>query len=230
MTGVHNFSDRKKWIFNNITNKGTLLDVGCNEGGGLLFYSKKAIRSFGIDISQEFIKTAKQKNHKINFKCEGIEKTSFKKGFFDTIILGDVLEHTSNEVVVLREINRIIKKNGELIITVPMKGLFSFLDIENMIFVAKTLLGKPVNWHKHYSIKELEALFEKTGFETTKTHPNSLFLSPLSYLMEYAFNLLFKQKNRFTAKLVLEMRDIDCKIDYGFLSYNLFVKAKVKPI
>jgi len=230
---MHGLTDRKRWIFDNITKKGILLDAGCMQGGGTFFYSKKATKSFGIDAYSEFIKIAKKSYPKIEFKTEKIEKTSFTDNYFDVIILGDVLEHISNENAALKEIKRIIKKDGELIITVPKKGLFSFIDIDNLILLAKKILRKTKNrpgyddWHKHYSTKELKTILGNHGFKITKKYSNSLLLFPLASFVEYFSNLLFN-KNNFFKKLALKMKDFDSKINYGFLAYNLFIKAKLE--
>jgi SAM-dependent methyltransferase len=47
------------------------------------------------------------------------EKTSFSDGFFDGIVLAEVIEHLFEDHLALQEINRILADNGTLVITVP---------------------------------------------------------------------------------------------------------------
>ncbi len=47
------------------------------------------------------------------------EKTPFPDGSFDGIVLAEVIEHLFEDAVALKEINRLLTKNGTLVITVP---------------------------------------------------------------------------------------------------------------
>lgn len=76
----------------------------------------------------------------INPEALAISRCKFKKlwdlnnlplpypdDFFDTVILSDVIEHMENDVEILKEMHRILKNGGRVIITVPA---FSFLYSE----------------------------------------------------------------------------------------------------
>lgn len=101
-----------------------ILDFGCGPGKLLYLLSQKKIRLnlFGCDINKEIINFNKKeyKNKNINFSLVKEDfKTIFEDSFFDFVFLLDVVEHISEPNKFLKEINRIIKKGGKLIINTP---------------------------------------------------------------------------------------------------------------
>jgi len=55
-----------------------------------------------------------------NFVQQSItERTPFEDGYFDGVVLGDVLEHLFDDYVALNEVHRILKDDGVLVVTVP---------------------------------------------------------------------------------------------------------------
>ncbi|GEM_PF-1060972 len=91
---------------------GKILDVGCGTGYHLDFLIKNGLDVVGIDNSEEMIKRSKHKI--INAPAE---KIPFPSEIFDTILC---MFSTMNllEERALREMNRVLKSNGKLIISV----------------------------------------------------------------------------------------------------------------
>lgn len=96
--------------------KPKILDVGCGTGRSLEEF-KKIGTVFGLDNSSEALKYCKKRGLK-NLILGSAEETHLQSGYFDVITLLDVLEHT-DDVKTLKEMQRILKKNGIIIITVP---------------------------------------------------------------------------------------------------------------
>lgn len=80
---------------------------------------------YACDISENAInflnKKIKEKNIKnIKIKLQNLnDKLNYKENMFDCVISGEVLEHLENPSKFLKEIKRILKNNGKLIITTP---------------------------------------------------------------------------------------------------------------
>ena len=93
--------------------KGKVLDIGCRKGF-IQKYLPKDCKYYGVDFI-DYSKYIK------NFTKLDVSKNKipFKKESFDTIILGEVLEHVINEELLLTECRRVLKKKGLLIISVP---------------------------------------------------------------------------------------------------------------
>lgn len=102
-----------------------LLDVGCHAGTmGLALRDGKAVKVIGIDTDLEALKVAKTRLE--NAFIGSIEETGWveriqEKGYtsFDTILFGDVLEHTRNPDLILREAASLLKHNGNIIVSIP---------------------------------------------------------------------------------------------------------------
>ena len=96
-----------------------LLDIGCGEGTFAELAQKKFIYVYGMDLCFKALKSAYNKNIQVvkgNLNKEGI---SFQNGSFDAVTCLDVIEHVFDPVALLIEINRVLKKNGILILTTP---------------------------------------------------------------------------------------------------------------
>ncbi len=93
-----------------------ILDIGCGTGKNVEELSKFGL-VFGIDNSKQAIDFCRQRGLK-NLKLCQADKTGFPKGFFDAVTLLDVLEH-ADDMKVCKEVHRILKPGGVVIITVP---------------------------------------------------------------------------------------------------------------
>lgn len=142
-------------------NRSKILDVGCGTGKNLEVFSKFG-NVWGIDNSNEAIIFCKRRGLKKVVKGN-IEKMPFKKNSFNAITALDVLEHV-NDSKALIEINRVLKKGGILIITVPaFSWLWSKWD--------------EILFHKRrYTDKSLRKVLQENGFKVNKISYSYSFL------------------------------------------------------
>lgn len=224
---------RGKLIYNWMPyNIGKILDIGCASGYYPLYYSEKCKKIFGVDPNENLIKKAKLDYPEIDFRIGAAENLPFKDKTFDLVIIGDVLEHVDDENKSLNEIYRVMKKEGILILTSPHKGLFSFMDIDNYSWHYRNFFGiktnKPgyQNKHRHYSLKDLEDLFQNK-FEILSCYRSSLFLLPFILNLRLLIRHIFGEKTEIKIKPYLnKIMDFDFSIQYGKLSYCIGIKAR----
>ena len=105
------------------------LDLGCGEGRHCFgAYMSENIDVFGFDMSLSDVSKAKtnfdQFNEKkssksCNFGVADAKKLPFKDNTFDYIVCSEVLEHIIDYQSALSEINRILKPQGKLAVSVP---------------------------------------------------------------------------------------------------------------
>ena len=94
--------------------EGKLLDFGCGAKPYQILFSN--IESYiGIDIENE---GHDHKNEKIDLFYDG-ENIPFDNETFDSILSSEVLEHVPNIDGCLKEIKRVLKSNGKILLTVP---------------------------------------------------------------------------------------------------------------
>ena len=103
---------------------GKVLDVGCGRGA-LLHAIKKispSLQLHGCDIDDESFKL-----DDVKFKIVNLNKgISYEDDYFDLVCCIEVIEHIENPFLLVREISRILKKDGILIISSPnVENIFS---------------------------------------------------------------------------------------------------------
>ncbi|WP_261842348.1 class I SAM-dependent methyltransferase [Aliamphritea ceti] len=128
---------------------GRVLDVGCGIGDFLTFCDGR-IDAHGVDINENNVKFCQQKGFKSAVINNGI--IPFENGFFETIILDNVIEHIDEPSQLLSEFERITAKGATVIVGVPcLKGFNSdpdhkvFYRWENLVEVFVSFGFSPVN-------------------------------------------------------------------------------------
>lgn len=160
-------------LFTNLP-KGKVLDLGCGEGD----YAKR-LKDLGFNVIAGDIDIARFRyKNEIEFKhCDITKEVPFPADYFDYVLLMEVIEHLRNPYVVMPEINRIIKKNGSLILSTPnilnLKSRFRFLAEGAYEYFKEPPLDqiknpKEVISNLHlvpYRYQELEYLLSAAGFK-----------------------------------------------------------------
>ena len=106
-------------------NPSAILDVGCASGW---FLSQMAVKypkasCTGIDVYKDGVEYGKKKYKKLNLTVSDAHKMPFEKDSFDTVVCAEVLEHVVNPREVLKEIRRVLKKEGVAVIEMDTGNL-----------------------------------------------------------------------------------------------------------
>ncbi len=96
-----------------------ILDVGCGTGATLSALSKFGDAQ-GVDVSEEAVRFCAARN--LTAKLHPVEHLQFPDSAFDVIAALDVLEHTDDDLIALRELHRVCGEGSLLLITVPAYG------------------------------------------------------------------------------------------------------------
>lgn len=111
----------KKWA-NDARNKNVFLDVGGGVGNWAFHFSKEYEKVIVLDISKEALKEIPEKEF---IKLHGsATKIPLKSNSVDCILLADVFEHIlpKDLNLLMNELNRILRKNGLIIIYTTQYG------------------------------------------------------------------------------------------------------------
>jgi ubiquinone/menaquinone biosynthesis C-methylase UbiE len=145
-----------------------ILDVGCASGWFLSKLEKEFPKTtcVGVDIYKDAVTYGKSHYKNISFYCADAHKLPFKNKTFDIIVCCEVLEHVVNVDQVLREMKRVIKPTGKIIVEIDSGN-----TLFKLIWFWWTNLRHGV-WrdaHLHmFNIRILENLFIKNGFKVKK--------------------------------------------------------------
>ncbi|OHB75302.1 MAG: hypothetical protein A2Z34_09610 [Planctomycetes bacterium RBG_16_59_8] len=147
---------------------GSLLDIGCGNGESLALMGVpgKFTKVCGVDISGEAIAAARAKG--IDAAVIDLNGASlpFESGSFDCVTILAVLEHLFDPHHVLREIRRVLKEGGTLVINVPNAASFS--NRLRILFGRAPVTSYDPGWdggHLHYfTPRDLKKALREHGF------------------------------------------------------------------
>lgn len=112
-------TDFIKKIFSENQFEGRLLDVGCGIKPYKKIYGNHMSEMIGIDVEQ-----SPHKNNQIDIYYDG-KTIPFDDNYFDFIICTEVLGHAEEPEKLISEMQRVLKKGGHLLLTVPLLQLLN---------------------------------------------------------------------------------------------------------
>ncbi len=153
--------------------EGRILDVGNLGPDGWLHrdiranFTKSSI--VGIDNNEEIAK-------KVNFPNQIIgditKPLPFENDYFDTVYLGEIIEHVWEPRKLLEEVHRVLKKEGVVIIDTP--HVYALIRMIRFFIKGRDFLGEPS--HKiFFTPVILKNLLEKCNFSVIEMVTDSKF-------------------------------------------------------
>ena len=126
------FDIRRKWIFDTISRfvspPAKILEVGCGTGYVSSYLAHKGYVVTGCEYYGEALNLAWPGFEKVQGDAVNLP---FDDNTFDVVCLFDVIEHFQEDLLLLKEAKRVLKKNGIIALTVPaMEELWSYIDEE----------------------------------------------------------------------------------------------------
>ncbi|MDO8638500.1 MAG: class I SAM-dependent methyltransferase [Candidatus Daviesbacteria bacterium] len=102
-----------------------VLDVGCASGTftNQLAQFLPGSKICGVDTYDSAIKFARKKYPYLNFIKADAHKLPFKENSYDLIICYETIEHVVNPLLVLKEMRRVLKKDGMAILAMDSGSL-----------------------------------------------------------------------------------------------------------
>ena len=141
--------------------KNQVLDLGCGEGH-LISLMPNDVSIVGIDISKYALNRAKEtlKDKKnVELKFANAYQTNLPSNYFDKIICSEVIEHVPEPRKIIREVHRLVKDNGLVVVSVPdekriqtIMNVINFLKINKFLHAARD--QKEYDWHLQFSNKK----------------------------------------------------------------------------
>ena len=105
-----------------------VLDIGSGEGGTSFFFSQSN-NVVSYDFSLFRLKLQRQRDQNFSIINGKAEYLPFLNSSFELILLQDVIEHVKEKVLLVKEVKRVLKKDGFIYISTPNKlSLFNILS------------------------------------------------------------------------------------------------------
>ena len=103
-----------------------ILDLGCGTGRHTIYFTERGFEVYGFDFAPEAIKRAKERLRKRGLQAflkvwNARKKFPYQNEFFDGVLVIRVIHHYPTKIIkkIVKEIERVTKKNGYLYIQVP---------------------------------------------------------------------------------------------------------------
>ncbi|MFI3226600.1 MAG: glycosyltransferase [Clostridia bacterium] len=168
--------------FANSAKGGKVLDIGCSQGITPILIGRRGIDVLAIDNDQESIDYAnksllnenKETQDKVEFVCADFLNLDIAEKF-DTVIMGEVLEHLFNPSLFLHKTSQLLKDDGVVLFSVPFginphwdhKRTYYFSDFYSLvsehfnIVNYKFFMGTIAVVARHKSFAKEEIVFDK---------------------------------------------------------------------
>ena len=158
----------KNWDFLGIKGNEKMLEVGFRDGFNLKYLQDKKVDIDGIEVNPDAV------DHAVDLGCKAYEediqmRTHYNDKTFDKISAIDVLEHCFLPENALKEMYRILKDDGRLLIEIPLEKEFN----RNILHGHSTLF---------FNEKKFDKLINSIGFDVTKK--NTMNLSQCFFILE----------------------------------------------
>ena len=219
--------ERIHWICSQVEGS-FVLDIGCSQGIVSILLGREGFVCTGIDIEKKAINYALKElkkeeeftRQRVKFILGDATQLEFEDNVFDTVILGEIIEHFTHPEKILHEAKRVLKEGGKVIITVPF-GLNSHPDHKKTYFPI-SFLETVRPFFKTVTIDTIHNYIIYTGRKSS--HYNSDILSPKEILNE----VLAVQKK-------VEDRSIQQELNYEnnlkkFVEENRRLNQKINQI
>lgn len=156
--------------------KHPILDIGCGDGfvAKVVLSNRKGKFDVGIDMNEDEIYFARKSGSYKKVIVGTVYNLPFKDESFETVFSNSVVEHIPDLNRALSEMSRVLKKDGQFIITVPTPYLtkyligYNFFASYKLMSLAK-LYGRLFNSQfKHYNLlthKQWEKLLKKKSLK-----------------------------------------------------------------
>ena len=189
------------------------IDLGSSGNSLLCFLDNIAHKSF-YDIAnlplRQYID--EKKWHPL---CGDIINLPYRDETFDFLSALDVLEHIKNDEIAVAEINRVLKKNGHAVITVPHRMKYY------------TNQDRLIGHYRRYELSQIITLFEKYNFKNIKifgvygrlmkiadiqsTNPEKIEENILKLRYKYETNVAFRKLWNIIVSFLSKFMKLDAK-------------------
>lgn len=142
-----------------------ILDIGCG-AGGMLGLLQRYGEVAGLDVDHEYLAFCRERGFP-NVLCGSGYELPFGDGRFDLVSLFDTLEHIPEEVAALREVRRVLRPGGLVLISVPA---YQWLWSQN---------DRIAHHCRRYTRGRLERALRDAGLEVVRSSYFNTLLLPL---------------------------------------------------
>ncbi len=146
-----------------------ILDAGCGSGRNMIELARHGTVT-GVELSETSVCLAREREAG-EVIAGSVLEMPFEADRFDLAASLDVIEHLEDDLAALRELRRVVKPGGALLVTVPAyQWLWSGHDEVN-------------HHHRRYTRRSLQRVAEEAGWRQARTTYFNSLLLPAAILL-----------------------------------------------
>jgi SAM-dependent methyltransferase len=190
-----------KFMRDHLTPGAAVADLGCGHGTLLheLCLRYPQLKLSAVDLSPVLVNNTRQRVPDADVRVADIEALPFPDRTFDAAFATEVMEHLPDPVTALREIRRVLKPGGWLLVSLPNRDWFHFKQ-----YLDKREVFQPVD-DRFYSVAEFEAALREAEFKVRKMRggENLYFGGGLPRLLERLALFVYPRLHRRMKRMIL---------------------------
>jgi ubiquinone/menaquinone biosynthesis C-methylase UbiE len=175
-------------------------DFGCGDGAVLFFLKQAGLLDnckeiIAVDLSGERLERVKDNLKGVKtIKSDVTRVSRIKNNELDFVICSQVIEHIKNENLLLKELHRVLKKDGALFISSSSKKKYGFwIYRNNNMFVSD-----PTHVREYSSLDEFCNVIKSGGFKINSSNYYSHHPSLSNFVIRFLIkkNIISEQAAR----------------------------------
>lgn len=140
----------------------SILDVGCTNGALLEPFLHKGWRCSGFELCAEPANEARTKGIDV-VVGDASQGLPYSDGSFDVVIAGEIIEHMIDDVSFLKELRRVSRDQGTVVVTTP-----NLVSLSNRLLMSLGLMPRFAYADFHYKVYNLKVLLNKIELASLK--------------------------------------------------------------
>lgn len=166
---------RVRFMARRVPPGGRVLDIGCGRGTLLMRLATRGFEVHGLEVSPAAVEGADPRAQ-IRIASD-LAEAAYPGDYFDLIILWHVFEHLGDPSGTLREVHRILRPGGDVVIAVP-----NFASWQARWSGPAWFHLDPPRHLYHFPAAALQSLLTRSGFQCRSEHHFSLRQNPFGWV------------------------------------------------
>jgi len=145
---------------------GTMVELCCGGGEGLILFGAQAARYIGVDISENMLQTTQRLNDRTNaiFLQADATRTPLASGCADTVVMLGGVHHVPTRAQLFAEIARILKPGGRFLYREPVSDFVLWRALRSIIYRVSPMLDDATERPLRH--EETVPVLEKAGLQS----------------------------------------------------------------
>ena len=152
---------------NSLPEMGELVELGCGTGTFTETIASKTESMFATDLSDSLLAVARERigdHPKVTIQKENCMATSFPSEAIDSVFMANLIHVVEGPSTLLEECNRILRKDGTLVIVTFTDNEMQLWEKIKMGFRFAKSWGKPPSHTHSFSPEDLTSMMKDAGF------------------------------------------------------------------